>query len=90
MVGISTRRHKNLKDLKKENLRDNMTDLKLALNMLAEATTTGISKVQKPDTFDKSKAVAQSKGNAVNIDMDGRYVNHLPKLIAQSILPLGD
>ena len=39
-----------------------MTDLELVLNMLAEATTTEISKVQKPDTFDKSKTVAQSSG----------------------------
>jgi hypothetical protein len=60
--GMSTRQYKNLKGLKKENLRDNMTDLELVLNMLAEATTTEISKVQKPDTFDKSKAIAQSGG----------------------------
>ena len=60
--GMTTRQYKNLKGLKKENLRDNMTDLELVLNMLAEATTTEISKAQKPDTFDKSKAVAQSGG----------------------------
>ena len=60
--GMTTRQYKNLKGLKKENLRDNMTDLELVLNMLAEATTTEISKAQKPDTFDKSKTVAQSGG----------------------------
>ena len=46
--GMSTRQYKNLKGLKKENLRDNMSTLELALNMLAEATTTALTKVQNP------------------------------------------
>lgn len=49
--GMSTRQYKNLKGLKKENLRDNMTTLELVLNMLAEATTTEISKQKSPGTF---------------------------------------
>lgn len=50
-AGLSTRQYKNLKGLKKENLRDNMTTLELVLNMLAEATTTELSKTTKPATF---------------------------------------
>ena len=49
--GMSTRQYKNLKGLKKENLRDNMTTLELVLNMLAEATTTEISKQKNPESF---------------------------------------
>lgn len=60
--GMSTRQYKNLKGLKKENLRDNMSDLELVLNMLAEATTTEISKTQKPKTLEENKQVARSGG----------------------------
>ena len=60
--GMTTRQYKNLKSLNKENLRDNMTTLELVLNMLAEATTTEVSKVQKPETLDENKTVAQSGG----------------------------
>ena len=52
--GMSTRQYKNLKGLKKENLRDNMTTLELVLNMLAEATTTEISKQKAPSTFSEN------------------------------------
>ena len=62
--GMTTRRYKNLKGLKKENLRDNMTTLELVLNMLAEATTTEISREQKPKGFKENKAVARSGGEA--------------------------
>ena len=51
MVGDVHPAYKNLKGLKKENLRDNMTTLELVLNMLAEATTTQFSKDRKPTTF---------------------------------------
>jgi hypothetical protein len=54
--------YKQFKGLKKENLRDNMTNMELVLNMLAEATTTEISKEKKPDTFDKNKEVAKEGG----------------------------
>lgn len=60
--GMTTRQYKNLKGLKKENLRDNMTTLELVLNMLAEATTTEISKTTKPSTFPENVQVAQTGG----------------------------
>lgn len=60
--GLSVKEYKNHKDLKKENLRDNMTNLELVLNMLAEATTTEISKEKKPKTFDQNKIIAKQGG----------------------------
>ena len=60
--GMSTRQYKNLKGLKKENLRDNMTTLELVLNMLAEATTTEISKQKAPETFSENIDVACAGG----------------------------
>lgn len=54
--------YKNLKGLKKENLRDNMTTLELVLNMLAEATTTEISKQRAPETFAENTRVAREGG----------------------------
>ena len=65
--GMSTRQYKNLKGLKKENLRDNMTTLELVLNMLAEATTTEISKQRAPETFAENVAVAREGGEAAGI-----------------------
>ena len=60
--GFSTKQYKAFKDLKRENLRDNMTNLELVLNMLAEASTTEISKDKKPSTFNEHKIVAQKGG----------------------------
>ncbi|WP_418484276.1 Bro-N domain-containing protein [Dysosmobacter sp.] len=60
--GMSTRQYKNLKGLKKENLRDNMTTLELVLNMLAEATTTEISKQKVPATLSENIDVARAGG----------------------------
>ena len=60
--GMSTRQYKNLKGLKKENLRDNVTTLELVLNMLAEATTTQFSKDRKPTTFQENLEVAKAGG----------------------------
>ena len=60
--GMSPRQYKNLKGLKKENLRDNMTTLELVLNMLAEATTTQFSKDRKPTTFQENLEVAKAGG----------------------------
>jgi len=60
--GMTTRQYKSLKGLKKESLRDNMTTLELVLNMLAEATTTEISKGEKPDTFEGNREVAKRGG----------------------------
>lgn len=60
--GFSVKGYKNFKNLKKENLRDNMTNLELVLNMLAEATTTEISKEKKPKNFAESKTIANQGG----------------------------
>ena len=60
--GMSVQEYKQLKGLKKENLRDNMTNIELTLNQLAEVTTTLISRQQKPDTFAKSKSIAKQGG----------------------------
>lgn len=60
--GLSVKEYKNHKDLKKENLRDNMSNLELVLNMLAEATTTEISKEKKPETFTENKKIANQGG----------------------------
>lgn len=60
--GMNTRQYKNLKGLKKENLRDNMSTLELALNMLAEATTTELTKVENPQGLEENKKVAQKGG----------------------------
>ena len=59
---MTTRQYKNLKGLKKENLRDNMSTLELVLNMLAEATTTEFSKTSKPETFAENQEVARAGG----------------------------
>ena len=60
--GFSTKNYKKYKGLKKENLRDNMTNLELVLNMLAEATTTEISKEKKPKTFHENRKIAKQGG----------------------------
>ncbi len=62
--GLTVSEYKNLKGLKKENLRDNMTNIELVLNMLAEVTTTAISKQEQPATFAESKQIAK-RGGAV-------------------------
>ncbi|MDO8471912.1 MAG: BRO family protein [bacterium] len=61
-TGMTTKEYKQLKDLKKENLRDNMTNLELVLNMLAETATTEISGTREPINFDQNKAVAREGG----------------------------
>ena len=60
--GMSTRQYKNLKGLKKENLRDNMSTLELALNMLAEATTTELTRVHNPNGLEENRTVAKKGG----------------------------
>jgi len=60
--GKTVKQFKQHKDLKKENLRDNMTNRELVLNMLAEATTTEISKEKNPKTFDDNKIIARQGG----------------------------
>jgi len=61
--GLTTKEYKTYKKLKKENLRDNMTNLELVLNMLAEASTTEISKEKEPKSFTENKEVARKGGN---------------------------
>ena len=61
--GMSTKEYKQYKSLKKEGLRDNMTNMELILNMLAEASTTEISKAENPDGFEESRDVAKRGGN---------------------------
>lgn len=65
--GKTTKEYKILKGLKKENLRDNMTNTELILNMLAEASTKDISKVVNPDTFEDNISVAKQGGNVANV-----------------------
>ncbi len=62
LAGMKTKEYKKYKDLKKENLRDNMTNLELVLNMLAEASTTEISQVKQPETFPQNRKVARQGG----------------------------
>ncbi|MFI3228819.1 MAG: hypothetical protein R3Y23_01460, partial [Bacillota bacterium] len=60
--GLSVKDYKQLKDLKKENLRDNMTNIELTLNQLAEVTTTALSKKHEPKTFNENKDIAKQGG----------------------------
>lgn len=66
-AGMNTRQYKNLKGLKKENLRDNMSDLELVLTMLAEASTTDIAKAEQPQGFDENQKVARRGGNVAGV-----------------------
>lgn len=65
-AGKSVKEYKKFKNLKKENLRDNMTNMELILNMLAEETTKEISSIENPDTFTKSKKIARKGGSVAN------------------------
>ena len=65
--GMSTRQYKQFKSLKKENLRDNMSDLELVLTMLAEASTTDIAKAEQPQGFDENQKVARRGGNVAGV-----------------------
>ncbi|HOY11830.1 MAG TPA: Bro-N domain-containing protein [Saprospiraceae bacterium] len=66
-AGKTTKEYKVFKGLKKENLRDNMTNTELILNMLAEASTKDISQAIKPQNFEESKKIAQQGGNVANV-----------------------
>ncbi|MFY8185151.1 MAG: hypothetical protein ACOVLD_03705, partial [Bacteroidia bacterium] len=66
-AGKTTKEYKVIKGLKKENLRDNMTNTELILNMLAEASTKDISKAMNPETFEESKKVAKQGGNVAKV-----------------------
>ena len=79
--GKSIREYKEFKGLKKESLRDNMTNIELVLNMLAEVTTTTISKKEKPKTFDENKTVAK-KGGKFAGETRKRYEKEIGEVIS--------
>lgn len=66
-AGLTTKQYKKFKDLKKENLRDNMTNLELVLNMLAEASTAEISKVKEPEDIEGHKKMARDGGGVAKV-----------------------
>jgi hypothetical protein len=80
-AGFSTKDYKGLKNLKKENLRDHMTNLELVLNMLAETSTTEISKKEQPDTFVENRRVAQKGGRVAGVARE-----NLEKQIGKSVI----
>jgi len=69
-AGKTVKEYKQFKGLKKENLRDNMTNIELILNMLAEATTKEISEKENPTTFNKSKEIAREGGKTARVAKD--------------------
>jgi hypothetical protein len=80
-AGMTTRDYKGLKDLKKENLRDNMTNLELVLNMLAETSTTELSKKEKPETLSENKKIAKKGGSVA-----GKARKDLEKKLGKSVI----
>jgi len=88
-AGLTTKQYKRHKGLKMQSLRDNMTNLELVLNMLAEVSTTEISKKEEPDTFNKNRKVARRGGGVARVarkkveEETGKKVvtksNYLPK-----------
>ncbi len=81
--GKTVSEYKHLKNLKKENLRDNMTNLELVLNILAEATTTEFSKKENPQTFQESKHIAVKGGTVA-----GNTRKDIEKQLGESIVTL--
>ena len=79
--GLTVKEYKQLKGLKKENLRDNMTNIELVLNMLAEVSTTAISKAREPKTFAENKNVAKEGGKIAHTAR-----KNLEKQIGQSVI----
>lgn len=90
--GKNTKEYKILKGLKKENLRDNMTNTELILNMLAEASTKDISQAVNPESFEDSKKVAQQGGNVAKVALDELELRTGQKVVsamnAKSLLEL--
>ena len=80
-AGLKVKDYKKVKELKKENLRDNMTNLELVLNMLAETSTTEISKVEKPQDFDANRQVARKGGSVA-----GKARKELEKQTGHSVI----
>ena len=89
--GMSTRNYKKLKGLTKENLRDNMSTLKIVLNMLAEATTTEFSKEMEPKTFEESRQIARQGGNvAGNARKNIETITNRPVITNKSAAELNE
>lgn len=90
-AGKTTKEYKILKGLKKENLRDNMTNTELILNMLAEASTKDISQATNPESFEESKIVARQGGNVAKvarIELEAKTGKKVvTSLNAKSVLP---
>ena len=90
--GLTTKQYKNLKGLKKENLRDNMTNLEIAFNILAEASATELSKQQNPNGYIEQKSVAKAGGGVAKVARNqleeqlGRTIIS-PKKASDYILP---
>ena len=82
--GMSVKEYKKLKGLKKENLRDNMTDIELVLNMLAEVTTTALSQKEQPNTFEKNVKVAKKGGSLAKQTRQG-YENLLGESVVSPL-----
>lgn len=80
-AGFTTKQYKNFKNLKKENLRDNMTNLELVLNMLAETSTTELSKKGKPKNLNENRTVARKGG-----DVAGKARKDLEKKLGESVI----
>ena len=79
--GMTTRQYNDYKGLKKESLRDNMTNMELILNMLAEGTTTEISKTENPEGFDESWLIAHEGG-----EFAGDYRRKLEDRIGRKLI----
>jgi hypothetical protein len=80
-AGFTTKEYKDFKELKKENLRDHMTNLELVLNMLAETSTTELSKKHKPRTFSENKVIARKGGSVA-----GNARKELEEKLGNSVL----
>jgi len=79
--GMTTRQYKNLKGLKKENLRDNMSTTEIVLNMLAEVSATEISKTDNPTTFEENRTVAKKGG-----EIAGQARKNIEKTTGKSVI----
>ena len=82
--GLTIAEYKNLKGLKKENLRDNMTNIELVLNMLAEVTTTALSKQENPQTFEENQKIARRGGKFAG-DTRERYEQELGQKVVSPV-----
>ena len=89
--GMTTRQYKKLKGLKKENLRDNMSTMEIVLNMLAEATTTELSKAHQPEGFSESQKIARRGGSyAGQVRQDIEKDTGRPVITSQNATQLND